>query len=174
MRRDLRQDESPPFTQMSAGYVCQKRGESPAHPLFPCRAPRRQDREHLRTATRHPPQETCSVQLDIPSPFLLGLWLLKVPCSQRMSSVASTWSTNHPSSCSDSLHPASADIMNEHVTSVYSFHRRLVTTMFGQGLGRTYSTVQTAVSGLPPGEQNCPRVGEEVWKRAASRKGRQV
>src|SRR5207237_968604 len=35
---------------MSVGCVCQK----PAPTLVPCRAPRRQDREHLRTATRHP------------------------------------------------------------------------------------------------------------------------
>src|SRR5438105_7998046 len=36
------------------------------------------------------PQEPGSFPLDIPSPFLLGLSLLKGPCSQRMYQVAST------------------------------------------------------------------------------------
>src|SRR6266699_4767103 len=36
------------------------------------------------------PKEPCSFLLDIPSPFLLGLSLLKVPCSQRMSQGAGT------------------------------------------------------------------------------------
>src|SRR2546421_2821479 len=42
------------------------------------------------------PQEPCSVPLDIPSPFLLGLSLLKVPCSQRMDHVASTGVLRYP------------------------------------------------------------------------------
>src|SRR6266700_1394554 len=76
---------------MSPGCVCQKRGESPAPTLFPCRAPRRHDWEHVRTAIRHPsPQEPCSFPLDIHSPFLPGLSLLKIPCSEQMYQVAST------------------------------------------------------------------------------------
>src|SRR6266700_3409645 len=41
-------------------------------------------------ATASFPQETGSFPLDIPSPFLLGLWLLKGLCSERMDHVAST------------------------------------------------------------------------------------
>src|SRR5213080_1344887 len=36
------------------------------------------------------PQETCSFPLDMHSPVLLGLSLLKVPCSERMDQGAST------------------------------------------------------------------------------------
>ena len=43
---------------------------------------------HCNTASF--PKEPCSFLLDIPSPFLLGLSLLKGPCSQRMYQVAST------------------------------------------------------------------------------------
>src|SRR6266699_134078 len=45
---------------------------------------------HCNTASF--PKEPCSFLLDIPSPFLLGLSLLKGPCSQRMSQGASTGS----------------------------------------------------------------------------------
>jgi hypothetical protein len=56
----------------------------PAHTLFPCRAPRSPRPGALAHGT------TASFPLDIPSPFLLGRSLLKVPCSQRMDQGAST------------------------------------------------------------------------------------
>ena len=90
MRRDLKTDQSPPFTQLSAGCVCQK----PAR----CLLPHWFSVVHLadKTGSTCPldhgilPQEPGSFPLDMPSPFLLGLSLLKGLFSERMCHVAST------------------------------------------------------------------------------------